>query len=128
MRMERKNSLRDSAVGSPDCNLKNSKHSGSLWIDYLEICLLFFDGEFSHAVKKWGKEMKYIHPSDDQYSMVTDVMSYFKEPPFLTRVDLVRRENGTLILGELEITDRSVYLTEELAKNLAMKIIEKCKP
>ena len=23
MRMERKNSLRDSAVGSPDCNLKN---------------------------------------------------------------------------------------------------------
>ena len=57
MRMERKNSLRDSAVGSPDCNLKNSKHSGSLWIDYLEICLLFFSKQLLLALwkeKSWS--------------------------------------------------------------------------
>ena len=39
MRMERKNSLRDSAVGSPDhYNLKNSKHG--LLVSFYELIIL----------------------------------------------------------------------------------------
>ena len=67
MRMERKNSIRDSAVGSPDhYNLKNSKHSGCWspfmnWLSWnmAEGLLFFFETVITWVSRK-KKRKKWI--------------------------------------------------------------------
>ena len=71
MRMERKNSLRDSAVGSPDhYNLKNSKHSGcwSPFMDWLSWyggrSAIFFGTVITWVSRKKRKEKSWSLTSD----------------------------------------------------------------
>ena len=72
MRMERKNSLRDSAVGSPDhYNLKNSKHSGcwSPFMDWLswnmaEGLLFFFRNSYYLSFSEKEKKKSESSTSD----------------------------------------------------------------
>ena len=94
-----------------------------------ETCMLFFNGKYSHTIKKPALAVptfEYVNPKKDELDLAMHVMSILEEPPLIGRVDLVRRDVGGLVLGELELLDPLMYLTNNMSNVLANVIINKC--
>ncbi|MEZ0072386.1 RimK family alpha-L-glutamate ligase [Planotetraspora sp. GP83] len=94
-----------------------------------ELSLLYFGGQFSHAVRRHpmlsGTEITAENqaslrdPDDDQFAVAELVLSKVPENLLYARVDLVRMPDGEPVLMELELTEPYLFLRYELdAPNL----------
>ena len=87
-----------------------------------ESSLFFFDGEFSHAVRKvpktgdyrvqeeYGSTLTRIDPGADLRTAADVVMARVAATPLYARVDLVRGTAGAHQLMELELIEPALYL------------------
>lgn len=91
-----------------------------------ETALLFFDGEFSHAIRKGPILRPGEAPTSDLYAaeditprdataaeldLARDVLASLPWPaPAYARVDVVEAEDGTPLVLELELTEPSLFL------------------
>ncbi|WP_066948667.1 ATP-grasp domain-containing protein [Microtetraspora fusca] len=99
--------------------LESVEHEG-------ELSLLYFGGEFSHAVRRHpmlaggGEELDLNNratlrdPDVDQFELAELVLSKVSEPLLYARVDLVRMPDGEPVLIELELTEPYLFLRYEL--------------
>lgn len=93
-------------------------------LDEGEISLFYFDGRYSHAIRKVPKSGDFrvqeehgglitplapTTPMRAAGDLVLQAVSSRGEPPFQARVDLVRLDDGTLALMELEAIEPSLY-------------------
>lgn len=89
-----------------------------------EYSFLFFNGQFSHAVVKrpqkddyriqmsfGGKAEPYM-PSADDLADARDVLESVPEELFHARVDMVRAEDGSLLLMELEVIEPYLFIED----------------
>lgn len=86
-----------------------------------ELSVFCFDGRFSHAVRKvpqsgdfrvqeeHGGSITSVPITDEMRRTADTVMRAVTPVPFQARVDLVRLENGSLALMELEMIEPSLY-------------------
>jgi glutathione synthase/RimK-type ligase-like ATP-grasp enzyme len=86
-----------------------------------EYSFLFVDGEFSHALLKTARPGEYriqeayggasarIDPSEPDRMSAQAVMDALDSPPLYARVDMVRGENGKLLLMELEVIEPYLF-------------------
>ena len=96
-----------------------------------EVSLLYFDGAFSHAVRKTPRAGDFRvqpeyqgvitthRPVDDERAAAEAVLAAVDEPLLYARVDLVRDLSGRPALIELELIEPDLYL-EHAADNGAM--------
>jgi hypothetical protein len=96
-----------------------------------ETALLFFNGQFSHAIRKGpllqagegvrqDRDMLEViterEPTDQQTALAERVLSTttsllaLDRPPLYARVDLLKADNGSPVLIELELTEPSLFL------------------
>ena len=87
-----------------------------------ELSLFFFNGEFSHAVRKvpqagdyrvqeeYGSTLTRTDPDADLRTAADVVMSRISDAPPYARVDLVRGTTGAYQLMELELIEPALYL------------------
>lgn len=87
-----------------------------------EYSFLFFNGQFSHAVVKRPKAGDYriqtsfggsaepYMPSADDLADARDVLESVPEELFHARVDMVRAEDGSLLLMELELIEPYLFI------------------
>jgi glutathione synthase/RimK-type ligase-like ATP-grasp enzyme len=94
--------------------------------DHGERSLLFFDGHFSHAVRKRpvfggagpeGGEAEAITATDEELAFAAKVLAATPLPPVYARVDIVRGpgqgENvGPLLLMELELVEPTLFFRQ----------------
>lgn len=92
-----------------------------------ETSLVFFNGWFSHAVRKvaktgdfrvqpdWGGHVTAIQPEDDEHAAARAALAAVSEPLLYARVDLVRDLEGKPVVMELELLEPDLYLGEEPA-------------
>ncbi len=92
-----------------------------------ETSLVFFNGWFSHAVRKvaktgdfrvqpdWGGHVTAIQPEDDEHAAARAALAAVSEPLLYARVDLVRDLDGKPVVMELELLEPDLYLGEEPA-------------
>ena len=81
-----------------------------------ERCLIFLDGVFRYAVHKEARgvpSFQYVVPRDDEKRLAETVLRSMVEMPFIARVDLIRRINGELILGELGAVGPSLFIKDQ---------------
>ena len=90
-----------------------------------ESSLIYFNGEFSHAVRKlpqpgdyrvqeeYGGTLVPIDPNDDLKAAADTVMARIPDTPLYARVDLIRGVTGTHQLMELELVEPALYLRME---------------
>jgi glutathione synthase/RimK-type ligase-like ATP-grasp enzyme len=87
-----------------------------------EYSLLYFGGQFSHALLKTaksgdyriqslygGSEQTYV-PTEDEKAVAQAVLDTLDSPPLYARVDLLRGRDGQLALIELELIEPYLYL------------------
>ncbi|MCC5575088.1 hypothetical protein IMZ11_05470 [Microtetraspora sp. AC03309] len=91
-----------------------------------ELSLLYFGGQFSHAVRRHpmlaggGQELDLNNratlrdPDTDQFEVAELVLSKVSEELLYARVDLVRMPDGEPVLIELELTEPYLFLRYEL--------------
>ena len=98
-----------------------------------EMSYIFIDGAFSHALIKRAKDGDYriqssyggteqaISPSEDDLDSAKRVVSSLESTPLYARVDMLRSENGSLYLMELELIEPYLYPIEgpELGPRMA---------
>lgn len=96
-------------------------------LDEGEYSLFYFDGVFSHAVRKvprdgdfrvqeeHGGRIRKEVPDAVMHKFAEKVMRMLGEPPFQARVDLVRMDDGELALMELEVIEPSLYFRTDPA-------------
>lgn len=89
-----------------------------------EYSFLFFNGQFSHAVVKRPKKGDYriqtsfggsaepYMPSADDLLDARDVLESVPEELFHARVDMVRAEDGSLLLMELELIEPYLFVED----------------
>lgn len=105
-----------------------------------ELSFIFIDGELSHALIKRAKAGDYriqstyggveeaITPSSDDLAAATAVLHTLDEMPLYARVDMLRGEDGGLLLMELELIEPYLYPIEgpelgpRMAKALASRL------
>jgi glutathione synthase/RimK-type ligase-like ATP-grasp enzyme len=87
-----------------------------------ELSLLFFGGEFSHAVTKvarpgdfrvqpqYGSTLTRVAPPDEALAAARMVLEAAPSDLAYARVDLIRVEDGGLALMELELIEPDLYL------------------
>ena len=87
-----------------------------------EYSLLYFDGEFSHALIKRAKSGDYriqsiyggteqaVTPTAKQLSVAERVLGTLPETPLYARIDLLRGNDGSFKLIELELIEPDLYL------------------
>ncbi|GIH47244.1 hypothetical protein SAMN05421833_13198 [Microbispora rosea] len=90
-----------------------------------ELSLLYFGGQFSHAVRRHpmltgvaetaDNRATLRDPDDDQFALAERVLAAVPETLLYARVDLVRMPDGEPVLIELELTEPYLFLREELA-------------
>lgn len=109
-----------------------------------ETALLFFDGEFSHAIRKGpllqrnaeatralfaAEHITPRPPSDYQIAVAHRALAAmpFAQPLLYARVDLIRADDGSSRLLELELTEPSVFLAhaEGAAARFAAAILRR---
>ena len=109
-----------------------------------ETALLFFEGEFSHAVRKGPLLRRGEAPTTDLYAKETitpceaspcelDVARRalaaipFAQPLLYARVDLIRDDHGSPVLLELELVEPSVFagFADGAAERFARAILER---
>lgn len=91
-----------------------------------ETSLIFFNGVFSHAVRKvaaagdfrvqpdWGGHVSAVRPDPDEQAAARAALDAIEEGPLLyARVDLVRDHDGRPVVMELELLEPDLYLGEE---------------
>lgn len=86
-----------------------------------EYSLFYFDGEFSHSIIKKPKEhdfrvqeehggrLRLIEVQKELLDFGKNIMATIAETPLYARVDLVRLEDGSFALIELELIEPSLY-------------------
>lgn len=89
-----------------------------------ELSLVFFDGNFSHAVRKrpaqddfrvqsiWGGKAEATTPDADHLALAERSLAHLKEAPLYARVDLVAGRDGSPRLIELELIEPNLYMGE----------------
>lgn len=87
-----------------------------------ELSLIFFGGEFSHAIRKvaragdfrvqpeYGGHISAYTPEQDVLDAARQVLGEVDEPLLYARVDLVRESSGKPLLMELELIEPDLYL------------------
>ncbi|MEW9532302.1 RimK family alpha-L-glutamate ligase [Microbispora sp. NPDC049125] len=90
-----------------------------------ELSLMYFGGEFSHAVRRHpmltgvaidvDNRATLRDPDDDQFALAERVLATVKEPLLYARVDVVRMPDGEPVLMELELAEPYLFLRYELA-------------
>jgi glutathione synthase/RimK-type ligase-like ATP-grasp enzyme len=87
-----------------------------------EISLIWFDGQFSHAVRKipapgdfrvqeeHGAQITPCHPPADTLQLAADCHRLFPQPLLYSRVDIVRLPSGQPAIMEIELIEPSLYL------------------
>ena len=104
-----------------------------------ELSFIFIDGEFSHALLKQAKSGDYriqstyggtetpVSPSRADLEAARQVLSGLNETPLYARVDMLRGEDGTLRLMELELIEPYLYPLEgpELGPRLAAAVAKR---
>ncbi|MBO0789580.1 MAG: hypothetical protein J2P36_01345 [Ktedonobacteraceae bacterium] len=82
-----------------------------------ERSLIFIDGELTHAVKRvpalglaTGEEVALIEPQADEVALALNVLQVLTLPLLYARVDLIRDEEGTVRLMELELVEPDLWL------------------
>ena len=90
-----------------------------------ELSLIYFDGQFSHAVLKkakrgdfrvqeqWGGSIHNYAPKAKQIEWGEKILSYAPEIPLYARVDALFTEFGGLILIELELIEPDLFLRKD---------------
>ena len=101
---------------------------------YGERSLLFFDGTFSHAVRR-NPALSYegdarfdatlVDPAPDELAVAAAVFAELPEVPLYARVDVVRGPREEPLLIELEVTEPQLFLrfAPEPARALAAAIV-----
>lgn len=94
-----------------------------------ELSFLFVDGEFSHALVKraaagdyriqaaYGGVSETLDAREEDRRQARAVLDALREPPFYARIDMVRGEDGKLLLMELEAIEP--YLFPEQGPQIA---------
>jgi hypothetical protein len=86
---------------------------------YGERSLLFFDGRFSHAVRRnpalstegfTRYEAQRVDAADDELAVAALVLAALPETPLYARVDVARDDAGRPLLMELEVTEPQLFL------------------
>ncbi|GAA0406885.1 hypothetical protein GCM10009530_68900 [Microbispora corallina] len=90
-----------------------------------ELSMLYFGGEFSHAVRRHpmlteveitvDNRATLRDPDDDQFALAERVLAQVGRPLLYARVDVVRMPDGEPVLMELEATEPYLFLGYELA-------------
>ncbi len=87
-----------------------------------EVSLFYFDGRFSHAVRKvakagdfrvqpdFGGHVTTIEPAADEIAAAERILAAIEEPLLYARVDLVRDRTGAPVLIEVELIEPDLYL------------------
>ena len=91
-----------------------------------EVSLIFFDGRFSHAIRKvaakgdfrvqpdWGGEVTRAEPDDAEMAAAQAALAAIEEGPLLyARVDMVRDQENRPVIMELELLEPDLYLGYE---------------
>lgn len=88
-----------------------------------ELSLLYFNGQYSHAVTKKPAQGEYrvqehlggvfheAHPTADVKALAAQVMAQIPSPTLYARVDFMLDNAGNYRLSELELTEPSMYMT-----------------
>lgn len=88
-----------------------------------EFAFLFMNGQFSHAIRKVpanGEFLVHEHlggsnclftPTAEQLAFAERILNALPWPTLYTRVDAMMDASGQLALGELEVTEPSMYLS-----------------
>jgi glutathione synthase/RimK-type ligase-like ATP-grasp enzyme len=101
-----------------------------------EISFIFVDGEFSHALIKraakgdyriqstYGGTEEAITPSTEDLSDAKAILGALDVPPLYARVDMLRGEDGGLLLMEMELIEPYLYPVEgpELGVRMAAAV------
>lgn len=104
-----------------------------------EISLVYFGGEFSHAVRKiprtgefriqeeFGGFLHAYTPTREEMMAADRVMANLPEGPAYARVDLVLGETDEVLLGEVEVVEPSLYLAfcPDAAHTFATHLIQR---
>lgn len=87
-----------------------------------EYSLFFFDGVYSHAILKTpeqgdfrtqeehGADIRSITATPEQVAAAEEILALVEPRPVYVRVDLMRDDNGSYLLMELELIEPSLYL------------------
>lgn len=87
-----------------------------------ELSLIFFDGRFSHAIRKvarpgdfrvqpeWGGHITAYRPEMDVMAAAERILQSIDEPLLYARVDMVRDAHRKPVLMELELVEPDLYL------------------
>lgn len=90
-----------------------------------EYAFLFFNGRFSHAILKrpkagefrvqehFGGNNQPIQPTLAQLQFAQQVMDQLPAATLYARVDAIEDENGQLLVSEVELTEPSMYLSQD---------------
>jgi hypothetical protein len=103
-----------------------------------EISFIFIDGQFSHALIKraangdyriqseYGGREEPIKPSADDLAAAQAIIGSLDETPLYGRVDMLRGQDGQLLLMELELIEPYLYPIEgpELGNRLAAAVAQ----
>lgn len=105
-----------------------------------EISFIYIDGDFSHALIKRAAEGDYriqstyggteevFKPSADALTAAKAILDTLDETPLYARVDMLRGEDGMLLLMELELIEPYLYplqgpeLGERIAEAIAKRL------
>jgi len=99
-----------------------------------ESSLMFFDGAFSHAVRKipakddyrahpyWGARIGSLAPTDAQRTVAARALAAIPGAALYARVDLVPLDDGTPALIELELIEPYLFLDRASARTFARSI------
>lgn len=104
-----------------------------------EISFIFIDGEFSHALIKraakgdyriqstYGGTEEAITPSIEDLSDAKAILGALDVPPLYARVDMLRGEDGGLLLMEMELIEPYLYPVEgpELGVRMAAAVLKR---
>lgn len=104
-----------------------------------EFSFIFIDGAFSHCLIKrpsggdyriqslYGGVEEPVDPPAEDLSAAEAIISVLDEPPLYGRVDMVRGEDGKLLLMELELIEPYLYPVEgpQLGERIAAAVARK---
>jgi hypothetical protein len=104
-----------------------------------ELSFIFVDGAFCHALVKraqpgdyriqssYGGVEEKLSPSTDDLAAARAIIAAIDTPPLYGRVDMLRGEDGRLLLMELEVIEPYLYPVEgpELGERMAAGIVRR---
>lgn len=101
-----------------------------------ELSFIFIDGEFCHALIKraqpgdyriqstYGGREEVLHPTTEDLAAARAILGALDEMPLYGRVDMLRGDDGGLLLMELEVIEPYLYPKEgpELGERMAAAV------